>query len=135
LKLSQKQVEKKNAKYNKSFLNRTLQSIFSGDISTKYKKYNIKHNKELIEELLNEQDGEKRLIFQNIFNLSFLDGLKHFRGSIFIKELSEMTTFKDYLNKTDFGNNSKDYKEILIIFMNNYEKIVMEKHSRKGKNQ
>jgi hypothetical protein len=135
LKLSQKQVEKKNVEYNKSFLNRTLQSIFSGDISTKYKKYKVKHNQNLIEELLNEQDEEKRLFFQNIFNLSFLDVLKHFRRNIFLKELSEMKSFNDYLNKTDFGNNSKDYKEILIIFMNNYEKIVMEKHSRKGKKQ
>jgi hypothetical protein len=38
--------------------------------------------------------------------------------------------FKEYVNKTDFGNNSEKYKEILIIFMNNYEKIVMEKHSK-----
>ena len=44
-----------------------------------------------------------------------------------------MTTFNDYLNKNDFGNNPKEYKEILIIFMNNYEKYVMEKCSRKGK--
>ena len=33
-----------------------------------------------------------------------------------------MTTFKDYLNKTDFGKNSEDYSEILTIFMYNYEK-------------
>ena len=135
LKLSQKQVEKKNVEYNKSFLNRTLQSIFSEDISTKYKKYNVKHNKNLIEELLNEEDEEKRLFFQAIFNLSFLDVLKHFRGSILIKELSGINSFNDYLNKTDFGKNSKEYKEILSIFMNNYEKIVMGKHSRKGKKQ
>ena len=135
LKLSQKQVEKKNVEYNKSFLNRTLQSIFSEDISTKYKKYNVKHNKNLIEELLNEEDEEKRLFFQAIFNLSFLDVLKHFRGSILIKELSGINSFNDYLNKTDFGKNSKEYKEILSIFMNDYEKIVMGKHSRKGKKQ
>ena len=135
LKLSQKQVEKKNVEYNKSFLNRTLQSIFSEGISTKYKKYNVKHNKNLIEELLNEEDEEKRLFFQAIFNLSFLDVLKHFRGSILIKELSGINSFNDYLNKTDFGKNSKEYKEILSIFMNNYEKIVMGKRSRKGKKQ
>lgn len=129
-KLSQKQVEKSKTEYNKILLNRSLQSIFSEDISTKYKKLDPKHNKKLIEELLNEPDGKKRLIFQKIFNLSFLDVLKHFRGSIFIKELSGMTTFKDYLNKTDFGKNSEDYREILTIFMYNYEKIVMEKHSR-----
>ena len=130
-KLSQNQAKKSKVDYNKLFLNATLQSIFSEDISTKYKKYNIKHNKILIEQLLNEENEEKRLIFQNIFNLTFIDCLKHFRGSIFIKELSEMKTFKDYLEKTDFGNNDEEYKEILKIFMNNFEKIIAEKHSRK----
>ena len=132
-KLSQKQGERSKTEYNKSLLNRTLQSVFSEDISTKYKKLDPKHNKKLIEELLDEPDEEKRLVFQKIFNLSFLDGLKHFRGSIFIKELSGMTTFKDYLNKTDFGNYSEKYKEILTIFIYNYEKIVMEKNSRISK--
>ena len=83
--------------------------------------------------MINEQDEEKRLFFQKTFNLSFLDVLKHFRGSIFIKELSGINSFNDYLNKTDFGKNSKEYKEILSIFMNNYETIVMEKHSREKK--
>ena len=131
-KLSQKN-ERSKTEYNKSLLNKAMQSVFSEDISTKYKKLDPKHNKKLIEELLDEPDEEKRLIFQKIFNLSFLDVLKHFRGSIFIKELSGMTTLKDYLNKTDFGNYSEKYKEILTIFIYNYEKIVIEKHSRINK--
>ena len=130
-KLGQNQAERAKVDYNKSFLNATLQSIFSEDISTKYKKYNIKHNKILIEQLINEENEEIRLIFKNIFDLTFIDCLKHFRGSIFIKELSEMKTFKDFLEKTDFGNNSEEYKEILTIFINNFEKIIIEKHSRK----
>ena len=73
-----------------------MQSVFSEDISTKYKKLDPKHNKKLIEELLDEPDEEKRLIFQKIFNLSFLDVLKHFRGSILIKELSGINSFNDY---------------------------------------
>ena len=129
-KLGQKQVERSKVDYNKSFLNSTLQSIFSEDISTKYKKYNLKHNKILIEQLLNEKNAEIQLIFKDIFNLTFIECLKHFRGSIIIKELSGMKTFKDYLDKTDFGNNSQEYKEILMIFMNNFEKIIMGKHSR-----
>ena len=131
-KLSQKQVERSKTDYNKLLLNRTLKSIFSEDISTKYKIKNPNHNKELIEELLNEKDENKKLTFKKIFNLTFIEGLKHFRGSIFINELSEMNTFKDYLIKNDFGNNSKEYKEILSIYMNNFENIVMERHSRKN---
>jgi hypothetical protein len=131
-KLSQKQGERSKTEYNKSLLNRTLQSVFSEDISTKYKIKNPNYNKELIEKLLNEKDENKRLTFQKIFNLTFIESLKHFRGSIFINELSEMKTFKDYLIKKDFGKNSKEYREILIIYMNNFEKIVMEKRSRKN---
>ena len=131
--LSKKQDENSKPENKKSFLNKTMESIFSQNISTKYKTHDSKHNKNLIEELLNEQDEEKRLFFQKIFNLSFLDVLKHFRGYIFIKELSGMITFQDYLNKNDFGKNSIEYKKILITFMNNYEKIVLEKYSRKKK--
>ena len=134
-KLKQNQVEWSKAEYNKLFLNKNLQSIFSEDISNKYKIKNPKHNKELIEELLNENDEQKRSIFQGIFNLTFIDCLKHFRGSIFLEELSGMKTFKDYLNKSDFGDNSTEYKEILTIYTNNFEKIVMEKTSRKKKNE
>ena len=75
-KLGQNQAERSKAEYNKLFLNATLQSIFSEDISTKYKKYDIKHNKILIEQLLNEENEEIRLIFKNIFNLTFIDCLK-----------------------------------------------------------
>ena len=42
-----------------------------------------------------------------------------------------MKTSKNYLEKTDFGNNSEEYKENLTIFMNNFEKIIIENHSRK----
>ena len=131
--LSKNQDGNSKSEKNKTLLNMTMQSISSQNISTKYKSSDSNHNKNLIEELINEQDEEKRLFFQKIFNLSFLDVLKHFRGSILIKELSGINSFNDYLNKTDFGKNSKEYKEILSIFMNNYETIVMEKHSREKK--
>jgi ribosome biogenesis GTPase A len=131
--LSKNQDGNSKSEKNKTLLNMTMQSIFSQNISTKYKSSDSNHNKNLIEELINEQDEEKRLFFQKTFNLSFLDVLKHFRGSIYIKELSGMTLFRDYVNKNVFGKNSKEYKEILSIFMNNYETIVMEKHSREKK--
>ena len=62
-KLGQNQAERSKVDYNKLFLDVTLQSIFSEDISTKYKKYNIKNSKILIEQLLNKENEEIRLIF------------------------------------------------------------------------
>lgn len=132
-KLGQNQAEKSKAEYNKLFLNKTLESIFSEDISTKYSRYSLNHNKELINNLLNEKDEKKRLIFQKIFGLTFMDCLNHFRGSIFREELSRMRMLDKYCNETDFGKNSEEYKNILKIFINNYEKIIMEKKSRNKK--
>jgi len=48
-------------------------------------------------------------------------------------EYLKLIKFELYVNKNVFGKNSKEYKEILSIFMNNYETIVMEKHSREKK--
>ena len=81
--LSKNQDGNSKSEKNKTLLNMTMQSIFSQNISTKYKSSDSNHNKNLIEELINEQDEEKRLFFQKTFNLSFLDVLKHFRGSIY----------------------------------------------------
>ena len=79
-KLAQNQKERALVSYNKLLLNEKLQSIFSEAISTKYKRYNKSHNKEIIKDLLNEKDDTKKLIFQKIFNLTFMDCLNHFRG-------------------------------------------------------
>jgi len=133
LKLSQKSAERSKVEYNKIFIYKTLGEIFSEDVSTRYSRFNINHNKNLIDNLLNEKDEKKRTTFQKIFKLTFLDCLKHFRGNIFIEELDGMKKFDDYLNETDFGYNSDEYKKILKIFINNYEKIVMEKNPRKKK--
>ena len=131
----QNQVEKSKAEYNKLFLNKTLETIFSENISTKYSRYSPTHNKDLIEDLLNDKDEKKRKIFQGIFKLTFLDCLKYFRGSIFLEELSGMNTFYNYCNETNFGNNSKEYEDILKLFINNYEKIVIDKRPRNKRNK
>ena len=131
----QNQVEKSKAEYNKLFLNKTLETIFSENISTKYSRYSPTHNKDLIEDLLNDKDEKKRKIFQGIFKLTFLDCLKCFRGSIFLEELSGMNTFYNYCNETNFGNNSKEYEDILKLFINNYEKIILDKKARHKRNK
>ena len=131
----QNQVEKSKAEYNKLFLNKTLKTIFSENISTKYSRYSPTHNKDLIEDLQNDKDEKKRKIFQGIFKLTFLDCLKCFRGSIFLEELSGMNTFYNYCNETNFGNNSKEYEDILKLFINNYEKIVIDKRPRNKRNK
>ena len=115
-KLEQKQNERSKVEYNKLFLHKTIQSIFSDNISTKYSRYNPEHNKELIKKLMNEEDETKRLIFQKIFHLTFIDCLNHFRGRSFIKELAGMKNFDVYIKENNFGENSEEYQNILKFF-------------------
>ena len=129
-KLALKEKERSLVSYNKLLLDQKLESIFSEDISTKYKKYNLSHNKDLIKDLLNEKDDTKRLIFQKLFNLSFTDCLNHFRGTCLKEELSGMNKFDKYCSEAKFGKNSEEYKKILKIFIQNYENIIMDKKER-----
>jgi hypothetical protein len=132
-KLGQNQIEKSKVEYNKLFLSKSIEEIFSEDISTKYSRYNPSHNRDIIKSLLNEKDEIKRIIFQNIFKLTFMDCLEHFRGSTFREELAGMNTFEKYCKANNFGNSADEYKDILKIFIHNFEKIVMDKKPRNKK--
>ena len=88
LKINKKQI--RSSKSNKILLKKTLKEIFSEDdilsendtIPENNKPYseNYIHNRNLIEQLLNEEDKEKRVFFIKLFNLSFIDCLNHLGG-------------------------------------------------------
>ena len=135
-KMKQNQPIKSRANYNKEFLNKTLKEIFSENISTKYTRYSPSHNKDLIEFLVNEKDETKKTIFNKIFNLTFLDCLKHFRGSALYDELQGMDQLNKYLKETKNVEGDEEYCTIFNYFINNFESIIMEKkpRNRKSKN-
>ncbi len=128
-KLKQNQPMSSRIDYNKDFLEKTLGKIFSEDISSKYSCHPSTHNKKLIESLINDKDEKKRNIFINIFNLTFLDCLKHFRGSEKIVELDGINNLEDYL-KNQIINDDENYCTIFKYFINNFETIIKEKKSR-----
>ena len=130
--LQQKPLERGKADYNKELLNRTLSSIFSEKISSKYSRHSPNHNKEIIEELINEENEDKRLFFNNIFNLTFRDCLNHFRDTNNIKELEGMEKFGQYCKKNDLEKCEK-YKKLMEYFLINYEKVIMDKKVRQYK--
>ena len=134
-KLSSQYREKSKVEYNKMFLNKTLEDIYSENISTKYSRHSLNHNKDLIKELTNDKDETKRIIFQKIFKLTFTECLEHFRGSCFKEELSGMKTFNEFISGKNFDNNDEDYKNILTIFIHNFETILNNKNSRKPKEE
>ena len=89
----------------------------------------MKKREILIESLINDKDEKKRNLFNKIFNLTFSDCLKHFRGSEKIVELDGINDLKDYL-KSQKINDDENYCTIFKYFINNYETIIKEKKSR-----
>ena len=128
-KLKQNQSISSRIDYNKNFLHKTLDEIFSADISSKYSIHLMTHNKNLIESLINDEDEQKRKIFNEIFNLTFLDCLNHFRGSKIIEELKGLNNLEEYLKRAKIIKD-KEYCTIFKYFVNNFEKIIMDKKSR-----
>lgn len=126
--LNQKQKSESNIQFNKEFLGKTIGEIFSDKISGRITLFPPEHNKKLINELLDEKDINKKMYFRKLFNLTFLQCLKHFRKSVFIPELCGMKLIddkiKNYLDEPDYADN-------LIHYFNDYENIINNKRGRK----
>ena len=127
-----KQSQIVNGKNDKKFLKKSLKEIFSDDISSKYTMHPVDHNKNLIENLLNEVDYDKRKIFENLFSLTFIDCLNHFRGSENFDVLQGIEKLDDVCKKFE---NDDEYLELFKYYIFNFEEIVMNKRTRDGKNK
>ena len=113
---------------NKHLLNKTLKEIFSEVISPKYSNfYSKNHNKDLINQLLNEEDEEKRDFFNKLFNLTFIECLKHFRGSEIIEELKGLDSLDNILNKFQ---DDKDYIDNFKYYIIHFEEIIGRKRKK-----
>ena len=131
------QSQKSNATidFNKYFLNKKLKDIFSVDITKRYSGLPLNNNQIIIDRLLNEKDVNKKLYFNNLFDLSFIQCLEHFRGQKSIKELEGLKCFKDIKNEiyNKYKLDGKDYVNVLEYYLNNYEDITNNKRARKSK--
>ena len=114
-------------KFNQNFLYKKLGDIFSEDISTKYLNFDPNHNKYLIKDLMEEKDEKKRKYFNKLFNLTFLQCLRHYIGEESIDELNGLTCFKEEKNTID---EDEEYIEILEQYIKTYEKRIMKKKER-----
>ena len=120
-KIEQSQVVNSNIRFNQNFLNETLEHIFSVNISHRYKKYDLEHNKNLINRLLNDKNIKRRQIFHNLFAKTFLECLEHFRGTKNIYELEGIKTFDKIKGKYE---DDPDYLASLEYKLKIYEDIV-----------
>ena len=127
-KINQSQVV--DTRTNKEFLHKTLKEIFSENISTKYSYYSNDYNRNLIEELLNESDYEKRMKFKNLFSLTFLDCLMHFRGNKIFDELKGLESFNKYKKKFE---DDEEYLDLFDYYISHFEEIINKKRHRNRK--
>ena len=132
LKINQEQIINSDVNFNKEFINKKLGDIFSENVTLRCRTYNLEHNKNLIKGLLMEKNERKRKLFGKIFNLTFLDCLKHFRGTKFIKELKDLMKYEDACKNFE---EDEDYLDSFKFYIENYEKIIESKKPRKKKKE
>ena len=108
LTLNKSQIENTNTMYNRLIVYKKISDILSDNISHKYTNYLPQHNKLLIERLKEE----------------------HFIGQKSIEELEGMKSFESI--KVKLGKDEK-YVNKINYYLNNYEKILNEKKTRKRK--
>ena len=131
--INQSLIVNSNVNYNKELLNKTLGEIFSNDLTKRYTTIPIDSNRKLIKDLMNDIDEEKRIYFQKLFNLTFIESLKHFRGEK-NKLLEGLESFDETTEiKYKFKRDYKDWKDYILHlkhYLDNYEKIISKKTSR-----
>ena len=130
--LNHNQKRESSVKFNQKFLYKKLGEIFSENLSGRYTNFPLIHNKRLISTLINEKDEFKKKYFTDLFNITFLECLKHFRGEIFLKELEGLDCFENLKDeiKSKCKEEGDDYVETLDYYFNNFEMIVNNKKPR-----
>ena len=83
--------------------------------------------------LINDNDEEKRIYFNNLFNLTFIQCLKHFIGEKKIDLLDGLKCFEDIKNDImeNYEDDGLDYYNTLEYYLNNFEEIINNKKARK----
>ena len=137
--LNQSQISNAKILFNQQLLEKNLGEIFSDKVTGKLTNIPSDHNKKLIQKLINEEDIEKRIYFQKLFNVKLKDCFEHFSGNKVIDELEGMELFNEiseitseYLEKYEDG---KDYIQQLEYYLKNYENIIKNKRSRKERSK
>ena len=135
--LNQENKVKSTAKDDKLFLHKTLKEIFSDNISSRLYNYSENHNKVIIESLINDEDEEKRIYFNNLFNITFLEYLNYFISSetCNLNNNSILYGFKDFsfIKDSLIQNNGEYYVNTLIEYLKNFKEIINKKRSRNSK--
>ena len=135
--LDQEKKVKSTVSFDKSFINKTLKEIFSGDISARFYNFPRNYNKLMIESLIKDIDEERRKYFIKLFDITFIDCLKYFREDKEVLNIGELNGLKQISSIkeeliTEHGN---EYFEIFINYLQNFEDIINNKRERKKRKE
>ena len=119
------------------FMKKKLKDIFSEKISTKYSNFSPEHNKMIIKSLIEEKDDSKKSYFGELFNLTFEDCLKNFRGDTNLDVLKGFKNLDDFVKEElvkKSEENGEEYSKYFAYYIKNYEKLINKKTKKLGKN-
>ena len=131
--LNQSQISDATINFNKNFIKKKIGDIFGEKISGRFTNYSEYHNKILIEKLMSEKDEDKKKYFNKLFNLNFLQCLRHFIGVCTIDELEGLKSFDQIKNDLliKYPKDGMEYIEFLDYYFKNFEEIINKKIARK----
>jgi len=132
MKLNQEQKKNSNAEFNQLFMNRTLKEILSHNITKRIKFYDEDHNKKVIDKIIEE----KKDVFENLFNLTFIDCVEHFIGNKKYEELDGLTLFSELKNSIleKYKDDGESYYRNLELFMKEFQKkLIMQSQEKEKK--
>ena len=96
-----KNIKENMNEFSLNKLNKTMKDIFSGDLSTKFSSHKPSHNREIINELINE--GDKKEEFDKLFNKTLKECIIHLKGEKKIEGLEGLEKdFNEYINNKKF---------------------------------
>ena len=128
-KINQSQKTNSDVAFNKQFIQKTLKEILSDDITGQIKLFERDHNKRVINIIIDE----KREVFEKIFNLTFIECLKHFIEIEQIEELNGLTLFTELKEQLidKYKEDGEAYYENLKIFLMKFEELINKAKPRK----
>ena len=133
LKIKHFLIQNTNTNYNIELLRTSQGMIFSSDISTRYTNYPINHNKILINRLLNEENEQKRKIFQDLFSKTLLECIENLVGK---KNSESLKGIEKYYEKEMMELDEEEkFKELLKKIINDLKIIFESKKPRRKKSK
>ena len=119
--------------FMREFLNKTLLNIFSENVTSRIIHYSKDTNIKVINDLINDKNEQRSSYFKGLFNITFLDCLRYFRGeNVCIEYLKGLSRFSHYKRKNEVKL-GKDYIEHLSGYLYNYEKNIFKNQEKDQK--